>query len=393
MKEYQYDVFISHAVEDKLGFANDLDEALKAKGLTVWYSGKELSVGDRLADTLYDGLDLCRFGVVLISPNYLSKIWPLAEFFTLHEKQRAKPDNIPEKKRIEKVILPILYNITAKEVAEKFPLMADIFALQASSGIEPVTEKLYTEIQKIKKREGENKNKGIGSPRLLQLKRKYFITPLILVALVTSSFYGRDYFFPNMPAPALIKQSIEYRIAQVSQRATVDVQKTIELQAGKRVAADVTKKLYSEFLTAKSYYRNEYALNTILQNIHSRKNVAANLKLDTETFSPLTQFNLKSPMIYQYTYTSTDHYRKEAYVFCNVEPVTYTITNAVRADADHYTASVTYRNNIRTVHTNLVFPSSYNDTKHYQLSITALKPEEVYHFKKEDDVWVLEKIE
>lgn len=135
---YLYDVFISHAVEDKIPIANELCRRLEEKKLKVWYSGNELSVGDRLTESIHKSLDQCRFGVVIISPTYLSKIWALSEFFFLLRKE--KDDH--------KVILPVLYDITPQELASRSTLMAEMFAVRADKGMDHVIEKLYAEIQR-----------------------------------------------------------------------------------------------------------------------------------------------------------------------------------------------------------------------------------------------------
>ena len=44
----EYDVFISHASEDKEEVARPLAEALRKNGLSVWYDEFELKIGDSL---------------------------------------------------------------------------------------------------------------------------------------------------------------------------------------------------------------------------------------------------------------------------------------------------------------------------------------------------------
>ena len=57
--KYDYDAFISHAVEDKIPIANELCAKLEAAGLKIWYSGKELGVGDSIEKTIQNGLNRC----------------------------------------------------------------------------------------------------------------------------------------------------------------------------------------------------------------------------------------------------------------------------------------------------------------------------------------------
>ena len=74
-----YDVFISHASEDKEAIARPLYEALKARGLSVWFDEAELTLGDSLRRKIDDGLARCRYGIVILSPRFLEKEWPQRE--------------------------------------------------------------------------------------------------------------------------------------------------------------------------------------------------------------------------------------------------------------------------------------------------------------------------
>jgi hypothetical protein len=72
------EVFISHASEDKHAIAQPLAEALRAKGLTVWYDQFVLRLGDSLRQVIDLGLSTSRFGVVILSPAFFSKHGPNA---------------------------------------------------------------------------------------------------------------------------------------------------------------------------------------------------------------------------------------------------------------------------------------------------------------------------
>jgi len=51
-----WDVFICHASEDKEPFVRELAEALRAKGLKVWYDDFTLTIGDSLRRSIDHGL-------------------------------------------------------------------------------------------------------------------------------------------------------------------------------------------------------------------------------------------------------------------------------------------------------------------------------------------------
>src|SRR5258708_25498057 len=58
-----FDIFLSHASEDKDAIARPLYEALKAAGVTVWFDEAVLHLGDRLRRKIEDGLARCNYGV------------------------------------------------------------------------------------------------------------------------------------------------------------------------------------------------------------------------------------------------------------------------------------------------------------------------------------------
>ena len=75
----EWDVFIGHASEDKDDFVRSLAERLRHEGLRVWYDDFTLTVGDSLRRSIDRGLARSRYGVVVISPNFLRKEWPQKE--------------------------------------------------------------------------------------------------------------------------------------------------------------------------------------------------------------------------------------------------------------------------------------------------------------------------
>lgn len=71
----EYDVFISHASEDKDSVVRPLALALKEKGVNVWYDEFELKIGDSLRRKIDQGLSKSKFGIVVISRSFIKKGW------------------------------------------------------------------------------------------------------------------------------------------------------------------------------------------------------------------------------------------------------------------------------------------------------------------------------
>lgn len=109
-----YDVFISHASEDKEEIVRPLAEALQAAGLRVFYDEFELRIGDSLRRKIDQGLANSRFGVVVLSHAFFRKGWPKYELDGLVTKGIDG----------EQVLLPIWHNISKAEVMAQSPSLA-----------------------------------------------------------------------------------------------------------------------------------------------------------------------------------------------------------------------------------------------------------------------------
>ena len=68
-----WDVFISHASEDKEGVARPLATMLSERGCRVWLDETEQKLGDSLRAKIDSGLAQSRYGVVILSRSFFSK--------------------------------------------------------------------------------------------------------------------------------------------------------------------------------------------------------------------------------------------------------------------------------------------------------------------------------
>ncbi|MEI7337842.1 toll/interleukin-1 receptor domain-containing protein [Pectobacterium carotovorum] len=129
----KYDLFISHASEDKDKFVRPLAKALESLGVKVWYDEFTLKVGDSLRKSIDQGLVNSRFGTVILSSAFCSKNWTQYEFDSMVAKEMNG----------HKMILPVWHNITKDEVINFSPALADKVALNSSSqSIEYIAEQL-----------------------------------------------------------------------------------------------------------------------------------------------------------------------------------------------------------------------------------------------------------
>lgn len=119
-KEPEFDIFISHASEDKDELARPLAETLVSLGLAVWYDETQISVGDSLVRSIDGGLTRSRYGIVILSKSFITKPWPEYELRGLVARSMGRSKNV----------LPIWYNITRDDILQFSPALADQAALQ-----------------------------------------------------------------------------------------------------------------------------------------------------------------------------------------------------------------------------------------------------------------------
>ena len=133
-----YDVFISHASEDKNIFVRQLAEELKRNHIEVWYDEFSLKTGDSLRRSIDIGLSKSRFGLVVLSKNFFAKEWTQWELDGLVQRQLNSKTSL---------ILPIWLNIEKKDVINYSPSLADIVAIKAGKNIQQVVKKLLNTIK------------------------------------------------------------------------------------------------------------------------------------------------------------------------------------------------------------------------------------------------------
>ncbi len=122
----EYDVFVSHASEDKPAVVVPLTDELVRLGLRVWVDYKELQLGDKLRQRIDEGLSRSRFGVVIVSPRFFAKQWPQTELDGLVALELADG-----KKRI----LPVWHEIEYQDVAKQSPSLAARLAVKWAEGL------------------------------------------------------------------------------------------------------------------------------------------------------------------------------------------------------------------------------------------------------------------
>lgn len=121
--EEEYDVFVSHATEDKESFSDEFARILQEKfNLKVWYDAISIKWGDSIRTEIDKGLKKSKFGVVILSRSYVGKYWTNYELEGLFQRESNGG----------KLILPIWHNITKQEVQQFSPSLAGKMAMNTA---------------------------------------------------------------------------------------------------------------------------------------------------------------------------------------------------------------------------------------------------------------------
>jgi len=144
-----WDVFISHASEDKDTFARPLANALKKKGISIWFDEFTIKVGDRLLGSIEYGLKKSRYGIVILSPSFFAKHWPQVELDGLAQKEING----------QKVILPVWHDVTVKDIRKHSTILAGRVGVSSDAGLDHVVYELLRVIQPNQQNRANPKNR------------------------------------------------------------------------------------------------------------------------------------------------------------------------------------------------------------------------------------------
>lgn len=124
-----FDVFISHASEDKKDFVEPLTLALKEAGINIWYDSDQMGWGNSIRQSIDKGLIHSRFCIVVLSPDFIHKYWTNYELNGIFQKASDSDDNI---------LLPIWHRVTQSEIKSYNLSIADTLAM--NSGIHEINQ-------------------------------------------------------------------------------------------------------------------------------------------------------------------------------------------------------------------------------------------------------------
>lgn len=106
------DVFLCHAWDDRKGPAQELHDLLESRGVSVWFSEKDVLLGTTLLREIDKGLAKSRVGIVLVTPALL---------------RRLQGEGIADKELsallVRDLLVPIMHGTTYEALREVSPLL------------------------------------------------------------------------------------------------------------------------------------------------------------------------------------------------------------------------------------------------------------------------------
>lgn len=107
------DVFLCHAWDDRQGAAKELHDLLEARGVKVWFSEKDIALGEPFLREIDRGLAKSRVGIVLVTPNFLKRI----HGHSIADKELSVLLHGGK-------LVPIIHRTTFEELNEESPMLA-----------------------------------------------------------------------------------------------------------------------------------------------------------------------------------------------------------------------------------------------------------------------------
>jgi TIR domain len=126
------DVFLCHAWDDRVGAAKELHDLLESRGVSVWFSEKDVLLGSSLLREIDKGLAKSRVGIVLVTPSFLN---------------RVRGEGIAEKELsallARDLLVPIVHNTTYEALRDVSPLLGSRSGLStAEDPMATISDKL-----------------------------------------------------------------------------------------------------------------------------------------------------------------------------------------------------------------------------------------------------------
>ncbi len=128
-------MFLCHAWDDRREAATELHDLLVAEGVSVWFSEKDIILGQPFLREIDRGLARSRTGLVLVTPSLLKRI-----------DSRGVSDKELSELLARDLLIPVIHGTTYDEVRRVSPLLGSRNGLDTSEDSMEVVAKKIAEL-------------------------------------------------------------------------------------------------------------------------------------------------------------------------------------------------------------------------------------------------------
>ena len=118
------DLFLCHAWDDRGGAAKELHDMLVSRGVSVWFSEKDVALGTPLLREIDKGLAKSRVGIVLVTAAFLRRI----QGQSIADKELSVLLSRDQ-------LIPIVHGITYEDLRDVSPMLASRSGLSTGENI------------------------------------------------------------------------------------------------------------------------------------------------------------------------------------------------------------------------------------------------------------------
>jgi hypothetical protein len=370
--KYTYDAFVIHAVEDRSAITSELCARLKDAKIKIWYSGDYLTVGCNLHEEIMEALPKSRYGIIILSENSIHSEWLAKELYELLPRATN---------RRQKVILPVFHGITIDELKKKIIVPDNIWSTSSADGVEKAANVLISAIKSCP----TNARDWIWENRYA-LRLWLLLSSCSAIALLCVL-----YFVSLRPSKSFVKAEIYARVETLQEN--VEYEHESNRRSAHAASINEIKSAHEDFVNFNSYYRNDYEFTNHERVIRSRAGVELALGLDPANLTPRNTYGMTDPDLLTKVLNNSGKTDRVNYFLLNTLPVEYTIVSSELINEGRYEVNVSFRENIRYIAVNLLYPNAREVPKKHQVSMIGFLPNELYVFEKKGKDWVLKAIQ
>jgi hypothetical protein len=362
-KKYKYDVFISHAYEDKDEIGNPLYELLCSAGLKVWYSGRDIHVGESLTDKIiHDVIPQSRFGAVIISNNYFKAGWGRKELNALHSIEQIRGYNI---------ILPVWHKVDEETVGIEFPYLVDRFAVQSEKGLDHVAAELIKAITKKTRR------------KPIDIWILWAIFTAILFLTSTGTLFYLNNPFKAKPSKEIIIKAVKERMTALEKKTETGYKYWVNTASPTQISLNSLLSLVSAYSPDNKCDHSEYFFDNQTVPVRTLQKVSSYIGMNPST-SIYSAYNMQKSEILIHI---DKHSKNFSCFLINSMRSDFNIEEVTVLNETQVICKISYQNPLRYVKIEMEGIREGQDCEWEKIQFFGFKPVEEYVFERHGEEW------